>query len=697
MEDNKNIYNNKIKQIFKTYPKKELIAEKILQNFIEIAKKNDGFLIDYETGNSKNKKGIISDCMALSTLLELNSMNANIVPYHKEMFKLIENILNSIYRKDIESNSNIEKYICYDATPYVFNNNDLILESYTETMSKVLITFTDLRDYIIDNKLNGKKIKYSINFKGENLSTSEMLLDKVDEVIVDTIKMINVACLKNGTPFKYTIEDDTVERNKLSSEVNYRGWTFKSVNEEEQKDYVPSIYYTYHISNAYLSFYQSFEKYFYDEFGDIIERDFSINEYDKKAVEKNKLNTDFFTRNLQIITEFRKKIVSTGRYFEYLINQNNADIAFDFLNKDFTPVSLEMVMNSQDNNYVINTLLVLATLINSGVDDDYWSKNKKEYFYDQINYSLNNIKKVYFVLKRLNREEFIDSYSLVLDEKYPTSCNNIIKELRRRCKNIELYDLVPLYCNTYSVVSKYLVEFPQKEMQDIYNMIYEDRMKDMNNNEEGIWLWSNTGFNMNNNLYYVFALENFYNYYDEYEKPLLNADDIRIKYDNLEKTYEIEKSKEIAEIRKQYNKELVSKDEEIKRVLGLYENKKSKLDEEVLNLLNKNIDNVMTKYLEDLVHQAKMHAIISWKIEYGDYTGIEEYENDIYKREQLISNYPKAQLLYEMSYGIDVLSEIRPILERNKNLYIGKTPEEMYSDVDKIVKKNIKEKTKAAR
>lgn len=689
MNDNKYLENEEIvlenEGIFNIYPKKNELSEKILNSFIEKAKALGGFLIDDEPGDSKLKSGIISDCMTLSTFLELYSLEANIAPHMKRIFKLVENIVNSIYR----NGDNEEAKPYYDATPYVFNapEKGIEIDSYIETMSKVLITFTDFREFIIDNKLNGKKIKYELVVNGLQVTSADKLLEIVEKVIIDSMNTLTDACLDNDDPFPYTIDGEVIKRNKLSEEVRYRGWTFKNVKTEEEKDYSPSIYYTYHATNAYLAFFQTFEKYFYDEFGDIEERDFSINEFNKVEVEKNRMNTEFFNQNLKTISDFRYCVVSTGRYFEHMISKNNADIAFDFLNKDLTPVSLDIVMNSQDNNYVMNTLLVLSTLINAGTDDDYWFKNKKDYFYDQVNYTLNNIKKIYNYFKRMNREEFIDSYSLVLDEKYPESCNAVVKELRRRCKNIELYSLVPLYCNTYSVISNYLVRFPQKEMNDIYyNMIMANKIA-----EDEVWLWSNTCYNVNNNLYYIFALENFYKYHTEYEAPLIEADITKTKYEKLKANFEREKQKEIALILKEHSKELAQKEREIERVKELLENKKSKLDEEVLNLLNSNIDKVMTNYLEDLVYQSKMHALISWKIANGDYTGIEEYE-DRETREKLLSSNTKAQLLYEMAYSIKNLEEIERI---NSNEGAGKTPEQLYKTVDEKIKSKIKEITRA--
>lgn len=687
--DNKDLENEdllKVEEegIFTKYPSMSLTAEKILNSFMDNNKKLGGFFVDDEPGDSKSKVGIISDCMALSTFLELNSMEANIVPHYKRIFKLVESIANSIYRNG--NGEDCKPY--YDATPYVFNSPEkgIEIDSYVETISKVLITFTDLRDFVLVNKLEGKKIKYELLINGLQINSADKMIEIIEKVIVDCIATLNDACLDNENVFAYKIDDEPIKRNKLSEEVKHRGWTFKNAKQDEEKDYSPSIYYTYHVSNAYLSFFQSFEKYFYDEFGDIEELEFTINEFNKVEVEKDRLNKEFFTNNLKLISEFRYCVVSSGRYFEHLITKNNADIAFDFLNKDLTPVSLDVVMNSQDNNYVMNTLLVLATLINAGTDDDYWFKDKKDYFYEQINYSLNNIKKIYNYFKRLNREEFIDSYTLVLDEKFPTSCNAVIKELRRRCKNTELYGLIPLYCNTYAVVSKYLVRFPQKEMNDIYYMIMENKMDD----EDG-WLWSSTGYNINNNLYYIFALENFYKYYFEYESPLIEADITRAKYEKLKANFEKEKQKEIALILKEHSKELAQKDLEINKVKELLENKRSKLDEEVLNLLNNNIEKVMTKYLEDLVYQTKMHALISWKIANGDYTGIEEYE-DREQREKLLASNTKAQLLYEMAFSINNLEEIEKI---NSNEGAGKTPEQLYKTVDEKIKNKIKEKTKA--
>ena len=101
-EDNERI-------IYEYAPAKE-VGTKILEGFLKFYdKRAKGFPLDDSEKNNKQKFGTITNIMALSTLLELKSLDVDISVCEEIYYNLIERVFAGIYRGD---------KIVFDATPY---------------------------------------------------------------------------------------------------------------------------------------------------------------------------------------------------------------------------------------------------------------------------------------------------------------------------------------------------------------------------------------------------------------------------------------------------------------------------------------------------------------------------------------------------------------------------------------------------
>ena len=159
----------------------------------------------------------------------------------------------------------------------------------------------------------------------------------------------------------------------------------------------------------------------------------------------------------------------------------------------------------------------------------------------------------------------------------------MIMQSWRKSGTISTYDLVPLYCNTYNLISNYVIKYPQKEMRENLVWLLE------NKSPKG-WYWTQEGFSINSNLYYIYALDSFYGYYRRYEADFLNADGLR--NDLAKKEREIVRVKENAEKAIQKNKEAYELSlQEISR-------RRSPLDTEVENIVTGVLDSVFSQYFE---------------------------------------------------------------------------------------------------
>lgn len=609
--------NNENNGIFKNYISKSKIGEKILHDFVKKYDENNrSFPLDDK--DNKTKFGIITHAMALSTLLEIKSLNVNISQYNYIYFNLIENIFSSIYR---------DGKIVFDASPYLDNTEAVSINSYVETISKVLIVSVDLRDdllsekYNIENGISKFDIKVMIGF--QEITELDVLINKVEELLLLCVSKLNDACLKLEEEHK------KLENKKDFDELLYRGWSFHAPNPEEASEYEPSIYYTFHATNAFLSLYTSFSKIF-DHYFEGSKLDLEIREKALSAKKENIRKKEIYMLNnklafydraevKKLFNAFRERTISSGRYFELITNANNVDIAFDYIDKNLKPVDTYSIMNSGNNNYLMNSMFLITIFINAGLDDYYTNKGMTNYFYNQIQYALLNIKKMFELMVRNLKEDRVNTY-VIGDEVCSVEGNKLIRALRKNCKNIPVYDFIPLYCITYSTISDYLIQYPQKEMINNLVWIMEKKQKDF-------WIWDDEFYDINNNLYYIFALEKFYNYYETYEDQFVNSSSIIS--DMTAQIIEVNNEKEL--LISEQEKEVEILKENFEQLLKEEREKSSPIEAEIVELVKKIFKDEFNHCLEGLIKKARDFTLSAVK-EKGSYKGEEaltkQYKND---------------------------------------------------------------------
>lgn len=557
------------KIIYEYQPSQE-IGAKILKDFLGFYNKR-AKAFPLGDGSNAQKFGTITDIMALSTFLELKSLDVDMGSSDTLYYSTLEKVFADIYK---------DGRIVFDATPY-WNNEGYEITTYVETASKLISTMVDLRDDLIQSIQKKKNKMPALNIRGKEVSRADELLELVEEIIIDAVKMLNEAALPVAEPYEYRIDGKRTERGNINPVVTCRGWAFQNPGKDKPEEYESSLYYTYFGTNAFTSIYNSMES-FYD-YLDGGERLYgNIDESNLRAEERQKLykfNKDerFYEKYKKELDILRNLTASAGRHIETQLKANGVNIAFDYVDKELKKVSIDTISSGR-NNHVMNSLFAFAILINAGVDDDYASVGKSNIF-QTILFALTNIKKIYLEYKDEKREDLIDNYSLG-EDRCPGEVSMIMQSWRKS-GSISTYDLVPLYCNTYNLVFNYIIKYPQKEMRDNLVWLLE------NKSAQG-WYWAKEGFSINNNLYYVYALDSFYSYYNQYEADFLDADGLRKKLNDKEREIIHEKVKSEAVIQKN--------NAEHERALAEAMNRRSPLDTEVEKLVEKYLDRKFGEY-----------------------------------------------------------------------------------------------------
>lgn len=605
--------NNDRETVFNSYVDSSNIADKIMDSLVKFYNVNkEGFPLD----DNKDKIGIISNCMALSSFIELKKMKAK-TSQHNPIFRLlIEKVFADIYKDGTNP--------VFTAEPY----SKVKITSYTETISKVLITIVDLRDYFLNKYANEKyqigdgyqfldTFDQPINIKGKAYKDFLSILKPIEDLIKSCLDVLIDSAIvveeQEQKPFYLLGNKKIVSYSGKEEAVKYKGWSFKTPTIEENNRFEPSIYFTYHVTNAFLNLFNSLNPQFvlnYDLKSKEEKEEYINGIVNQSEFASVKFHQDeiFFKKYFDKIDLFRNQTISAGRYFHTTIYANHVDFGYDFINNDLSGVSVANVDNSSySTSALINTLLVLSIYINCGIDDDFNSIGEKDYLYGQIQYSLNNIKKVYDSKSRKNFEDSVNSYKLG-EERIPSSATELFKIIRMDTSNTSMYDLVPLYCNTYSIIFDYLIRYPQKEMVNNLEWVLENKASDE-------WYWDKRGFNINNNLYYVFYIENFYRYFDQYEKDFLEKQGLISRYKKQieDEVVKAKKQEQLANVK-------------INDLQVKLETKRSNLDLEVENLVNQvldsKIDSLFGSYFDKLLRNIetfKAESYLKTEDEIADY------------------------------------------------------------------------------
>ena len=106
----------------------------------------------------------------------------------------------------------------------------------------------------------------------------------------------------------------------------------------------------------------------------------------------------------------------------------------------------------------------------------------------------------------------MDVFVLSFIERFDNNLERI-KEMRKA--RIRIFSLMPLLVKTKTTIGDFVIRYPQYDMRLYLEQILDHRMK----SEDGsrMWIWENDGYSASSNYYYISALGDFYNYYEEYE------------------------------------------------------------------------------------------------------------------------------------------------------------------------------------
>ena len=542
------------KFIFKKFKDRKDIMKNILDEFTSgrysNSEEDENYTGYFISENDRDEVGVLSYALTISTFVSLLSQGElvkEVYEHHSEIMYCFQNILKDInYNTSMISQRGETSGLVYSAEPYLFDKNvknrgavpNTRITTYTDTMAKLLIASCDMRFYLLrckDEKLEVQDFDY--------------YLKAAEDLICLTMKDLTAGAIKLTTPihfvpFATSIErvkedENGVKKEKGKYDIEYKGWNFLSAAYRGQKvdesNYGFSYYVTYSVCQAYTTFFNYFEwnikecRKHRDYLAQMENENNSnlIVAYEPIEVPKDKAR--FYEESKEFIERifkpyffpFSKTILDVGRYLNVRIcEKQDLDIATDFVGNDFNPVSHENIETSSTNDALFNTLFSFGIFLSSGVDLDYadFGEAAKDKFFTDLNYGLINVDKCLRHLIKHNKEYIVRQHILSIWEKVPADIDYFslnAKKVRKR--RIQAMTIIPLLISVHSEIAKYITKYPEREMSTYLRYIMEKRYR--NENGQPIWAWDDDGYDLNNTLLYIKALNSFYDYYEVYEAP----------------------------------------------------------------------------------------------------------------------------------------------------------------------------------
>ena len=497
----------KTNTVFKQFRSENEIGTEICKEFIGYgysSRRKDlkGF---YLSEDNKSEIGLITQCYGLITLSTLRSFGADLSPY---MDKIVETI-NDVIGRTSEGT--------YRPTPYLVQE----YEDYDRWGASFVNKYVDSIAFVLSSMVCSREILYDDTIFSK--LPDKNIIQDVERLIVRSVRELNDSVIRNKAPIKYKIKGE-ISKNVVSGaeDMIYKGWNFaKCTNDEEMRNYDLSLYYTYSVSQAYMRLKSSLDN------AIMVHRDkkrntnrFSEEELREMELdEKFRRDSEFLASFSEDFDKFNEICIDVGHAIDYNINLRSFDISEDLIGTKFVKADLEEMMASTTHDALFNTLFAIGIIINTGVDLDYLDVSRKLYgndtlqseYVESLQYGLQNVEKCYKKFISNNKEYIVDQYTLNFNESIPDCLQNQAKLLRKQ--RIAPTSFIPLLIKVYFLISKYLIQYPQKQSHVYLEQIMRNRMPSSKNT----WLWDLEGYNIIVNSMYIDVLKDFYDYYNEYE------------------------------------------------------------------------------------------------------------------------------------------------------------------------------------
>ena len=554
--------------IFPVYKSKEEIGKNIFKalnaRLIDLGNGKLGIPMD----DAEKKVGLLSQCQGLQTLVSLVNdfgLDFDDTSYDRKKHRSIRNIMDAILKdiinklrvsdieidEDADEEENARELFIFDASPYDSVHFDTDIASI-ETITWVLPTFFQIlvihakagqickwernlvrviryglryiNNAYIDGSKNpdGKGLKIGWNFAKDCEEPSLYFTFTVGECFLDMFSTFEEV-LKHPYNALYNAQygipiDPEDERTFLKQQEKFR--QEEAENAGKPKDVAR-----------------------HDAYNELVRLFRMINSNDRIGEQDTYEEIKVDTSGRFGILEDRLKSVAK-EVWRYV--QNSFADKF-FYNDLATTLTEEDLRMSTTSDALFNTVYIANILIDAGMDEvlrlemeqaELKSQDpeltpaqrqeqenlavRKQREYDNLlescQLAVQRAFRTYESMRNDGKDYIVDQFLIGFNERFVVHKDRVndLRKLRMR-----VFSLLPMLVHTNNVINTYLVRYPQVNMKKYTGYIMENRYTSVSANDPEKhtteWIWEKDGYFSGSNYYYVNALKELYEYYEEYE------------------------------------------------------------------------------------------------------------------------------------------------------------------------------------
>ncbi len=595
-------------RIFNLYVDKTEIAEKIYDKIRNTVNKDKRFYLS----DNNTHVGVISVADGLKSLATLSAMNLNIKKADGYLELMRENLKELFDQIEYPRYKELKEHpvegeparLRFNLTPF----DKTIKDPYVDTASKLLSSIIEIRE-VLFRLTNNQKDKNLIKIEG--IGNVDDILLALNDVVKETLRFLCLSAIPNPKPTERTFskvnEDGTEEKETIA--ITHLGWNFTRFRDdallEGEKDRLEaSLYFTYSVAQAYMSVFDSAQEAIYALRANNVEQ--RRKEISQDKVNKFDHDVKFMESIDEEFNELRNILRGVGlRVDDYIANIDLRDL---FLGVDGKPIDHSEIERSTTNNALFNTLFAISILNNCGVFDIYDKYMPEQRKLEYASSVINNVFDMYMDLEINKKLYIVEQYVLNFNEFIPTNYFETANYLRKQ--RIQVITIIPLLVKTYSLISAWIVKYPQKQMMDYLKLILESRRLDKKRNVKE-WIWDKEMYDVSINSVFVSTLSDFYEYYEKYEQPFLDPQ-ARIAKNNAEADAIVKAAKEAAQqeiqsIREETDKKIEEANEAVKRVKEEREN--LPIIVAIKDLVREVLNQELVKYMPKALNQARDYIL----------------------------------------------------------------------------------------
>ncbi len=184
------------------------------------------------------------------------------------------------------------------------------------------------------------------------------------------------------------------------------------------------------------------------------------------------------------------------------------DFFSDNFSESFKVISKDEILNSSRSSVLFNTLYVIFTMFYSYTNVR--NEDESEEIVNSMTLALQLIQNFYDELRAVGKDSIVDRHIIAFDQPHDT-----IKDFGKLLneETIQASPFLPMLVKANNLIAYYILEFPQQQMRELFDMMLDAQMEGENN-----WLWDKRRYDLLSTERYLESIADFFDYYDKYER-----------------------------------------------------------------------------------------------------------------------------------------------------------------------------------